>query len=48
MDMPHTATGHHSGDKTVGLVTGLQTPSTTGDRSGGDGKSDRMEVLLYL
>lgn len=29
MDMPHTATGHHCGDKTVGLLAGLQTPSAT-------------------
>lgn len=44
MDMLRTATGDHSGDKTVGL----QNPSATGDTSGGDAKSDRMEVLLYL
>lgn len=43
MDMLHTATGFHSGDKTVGLVIGLQTPSATGDTSGGDAKSDRIK-----
>lgn len=48
MDMLRNATGYHSGDKTVGLVIGLQNPSATGDTSGGDAKNDRREVLLYL